>query len=92
MTSTLGSLDLGKATRKTGFGLAVLWKSLVSLRARYRNRRRIIELSEFSDNMLEDIGLTRDDLNHATRGGPFDDHSAELGRIAILRRSHTHIV
>lgn len=92
MTSILESLDSGRTTGKTGFGLASLWQSVVSLFVRYRNRREIIRLSELPDSMLDDIGLTRDDLTYATRGGPFDDHSAELARIAILRRTFVQII
>ncbi len=92
MTNMHNSLDFGRTTRKAGFRLAAFWQGLVSLVVRYRNRREIIDLASLPDQMLHDIGVTRDDVTYATRGGMFDDHSAELGRIAMLRRSHTHIV
>jgi uncharacterized protein YjiS (DUF1127 family) len=90
MTSIPKSLEIG-TTRKNGFHVAAIWPALVSLFARYRNRRDIAHLYEFSDDQLADIGLSRLDLNHAMRGGVFDDHSNDLTRAALLRRSQLYL-
>ncbi len=90
MTSIDPSLNLG-ATRNQTFGAASIRGFLVSLVRRYRNRRAVISLSEFNDLQLADIGLTRKDLNRAMRGGMFADHSRELARTALLRRSGMYL-
>ena len=55
--------------------------------ARKGDRRQVMGLNEFNDHMLDDIGLSRDDVRFALRGGPFDDHSTDLMRAALRRRS-----
>lgn len=57
---------------------------------RFRNRREVIRLLEFSDSQLADIGLNRDDVRRATRGGAFDDHSGDLTIAALRRRVRAH--
>ena len=86
MTSMHDIFDI-RATRKTGFAFAGLWQAAVSLYRRYRNRRQVLELADFNDNLLADIGLTRSDISDAMRGGAFDDHSRDLARVAMLRRT-----
>lgn len=86
MTSIDHGLNLGTATRP-GFRMATLWPAFVSLVKRYRNRREVAYLQEFTDLQLADIGLTRSDFNQAVRGRMFDDHSKELARTALLRRT-----
>ncbi len=91
MTTLHDSLDLG-TTRKRGWTVAAFLQACVSLRKRYRNRRQVFDLSHVDDHILEDIGLTRSDVKHALRGGPLADHSPELMRTALLRRSRLYIV
>lgn len=93
MTTVHDSLDLDLGTaRKSRWTLTALWQAFVSLRNRYRNRRQVYDLSHFDDHILEDIGLNRSEVQHALRGGPFTDHSPELVRCALLRRSRLYIV
>ncbi|MCP4315701.1 MAG: DUF1127 domain-containing protein [Hyphomicrobiales bacterium] len=86
MTTIHKSLDT-PITGKRGVFLRATWTRIVSLFVRYQNRRSVYSLSEFNDHQLADIGLTRDDLRYALRGGPFDDHSMDLMRSALRRRS-----
>lgn len=46
-----------------------------------------MQLEDFSDAQLADIGLTRSDVRFALRGGVFDDRSRDLARVAMLRRT-----
>lgn len=71
---------------------AVRWSILGSLVNRYRNRREVATLREFSDLQLADIGLTRRDIDRSLRGGLFDDHSKELARTALLRRTFVNLL
>lgn len=66
---------------------STFWNMVGSLVRRYRNRREVYRLLEFTDSQLADIGLRRDDVRYAVRGGAFDDHSCELTRAALRRRS-----
>ena len=86
MTSIHRSLDI-QATGKRGSAWTALREAIVSLFVRYRNRRQVMGLNEFNDHMLDDIGLSRDDVRFALRGGPFDDNSTDLMRAALRRRS-----
>lgn len=79
-------------TAVTGLRKTVRWSNLVSLVNRYRNRREVASLREFSDLQLTDIGLTRRDVGKSLRGGMFDDHSRELARTALLRRTFVHLL
>ncbi|MCY6382337.1 DUF1127 domain-containing protein [Hoeflea prorocentri] len=86
MTSINRALDI-QAAGKRGSAWTTARKAIVSLFVRYRNRRQVMGLSDFNDHMLDDIGISRDDLRHALRGGPFDDNSMDLMRAALRRRS-----
>ena len=55
----------------------------------WRKRRRLYNLQNLDDHMLEDIGLTRADVA-ATLGQPISvDPLWDLERRALLRRRHT---
>ncbi|MEM9105535.1 MAG: hypothetical protein AAGC96_07750 [Pseudomonadota bacterium] len=75
---------------KRGSVVRAIWKRVVSLYNRRQKRLSIVSMTEFSDHQLADIGLTRDDLRYALRGGPFDDHSMDLMRAALRRRSRMY--
>lgn len=90
MTSLAQSAFPGAAV--TGLRKAVCWSPLGSLLKRYRNRQEVATLREFSDLQLADIGLTRRDLARSLRGGMFDDHSKELARTALLRRTFVNLL
>lgn len=71
---------------------AVRWSTLGSPLKRYRNRREVATLRDFSNLQLADIGLTRRDIDRTLRGGVFDDHSKELARTALLRRTFFNLL
>ncbi len=71
-------------------GLAGFVAVAASYMRRFRNRREVIRLLEFSDSQLADIGLNRDDVRRATRGGAFDDHSGDLTIASLRRRVRIH--
>ena len=86
MTSIHRSLDI-QAPGKRGSAWKAVREAIVSLFVRYRNRRQVMGLNDFNDHMLNDIGISRDDVRFALRGGPFDDNSMDLMRAALRRRS-----
>lgn len=89
MTTIHNSLET-PITGKRGKLVRAAWQRLISLRNRHQNRRSIVVMGDFNDHQLADIGLTRDDLRYALRGGPFDDHSMDLMRAALRRRSRLY--
>ena len=89
MTTIHNSLET-PISGKRGSVVRTFWQRLISLYKRRQNRQSIVSLSDFNDHQLADIGLTRDDLRHALRGGPFDDHSMDLMRAALRRRSRMY--
>lgn len=50
-----------------------------------RNRAAILRLTECSDYMLHDIGVTRTELRSALGASPFEDPSLRLGALADMR-------
>ncbi len=50
-----------------------------------RNRKTILSLGEWSDEMLHDIGVTRADLHSAIGTSLLDDPSERLGALADIR-------
>lgn len=89
MTTIHNSLET-PITGKRGSVVRAIWQRVISLYKRRQNRQSLMGLGDFSDHQLADIGLTRDDLRHALRGGPFDDHSMDLMRAALRRRSRMY--
>lgn len=61
---------------------------IVKLFVARRNRQAIMNLGEWNDYMLHDIGITRADLHAAVGQSPLHDPSAELGAIAEARVKH----
>ncbi|MEX3006901.1 DUF1127 domain-containing protein [Hoeflea sp. TYP-13] len=82
-------------TYRTGLGALTTrgqvagWSAVLSRAAalliRRKNRRAMLSLRELNEHQLADIGVTRDDLRSALRGGPLTDHSGEL-MCAVKRR------
>lgn len=50
-----------------------------------RNRKTILSLGEWNDEMLHDIGVTRGDLHSAIGVSLLDDPSERLGALADVR-------
>ena len=50
-----------------------------------RNRKTIMSLGEWNDEMLHDIGITRADLHSAIGTSLLDDPSERLGALADVR-------
>jgi len=50
-----------------------------------RNRKVIMSLGEWNDEMLHDIGVTRADLHSAIGTSLLDDPSERLGALADIR-------
>ncbi|TDQ35648.1 uncharacterized protein DUF1127 [Phyllobacterium brassicacearum] len=50
-----------------------------------RNRKTILSLGEWNDEMLHDIGITRADLHSAIGTSLLDDPSERLGALADVR-------
>jgi uncharacterized protein YjiS (DUF1127 family) len=50
-----------------------------------RNRKTIMSLGEWNDEMLHDIGVTRADLHSAIGTSLLDDPSERLGALADVR-------
>jgi uncharacterized protein YjiS (DUF1127 family) len=52
----------------------------------FKNRRKIVALSEFDDHLLADIGLSRDDVRRALDLPFAHDPALELQRLALRQR------
>lgn len=90
MPTILNPLDLDRApaavhrARFAGFvriaavAAVAPWRLFVALFRRLRNWREVMTLSEFTDEQLADIGLTRSDVRGALSGSPMDDPSLYL--------------
>ncbi|MGH6761890.1 MAG: DUF1127 domain-containing protein [Phyllobacterium sp.] len=50
-----------------------------------RNRKAVLNLNEWNDHMLHDVGLTRADLHAALGHSALHDPTAELGAMADAR-------
>ncbi len=59
------------------------WRSL-------RSRRQIVHLSELDDHVLNDIGVTRGDIDKVLSQPFMDDPSLALQQIAQSNRSRWH--
>ncbi|MEM8555267.1 MAG: DUF1127 domain-containing protein [Pseudomonadota bacterium] len=53
----------------------------------WRLRRRVQSLDDLDDQMLDDIGVTRDEIRRASRTPLHLNASEELYRAAFLRRN-----
>ncbi len=61
-------------------------KAVVRAWVAHRNRRAVAQLLGYDEYMLRDIGVTRSDVEASLSGGPLDDASTRLGRLARERR------
>lgn len=86
-TYTRTELDLLPArTTEGSFVKAALMRLLVVFRA-LRNRREVMNLEDFTDQQLADIGLTRGDVTHSLATPWYDDPSSYLTQSARRRRA-----
>ncbi|WP_099866216.1 DUF1127 domain-containing protein [Pararhizobium haloflavum] len=69
------------------FAKALGVRLLVLLRA-LRNRREVMNLEDFTEDQLADIGLTREDVDRSLATPWYADPSTQLTRSAWQRRSH----
>ncbi|WP_419909466.1 DUF1127 domain-containing protein [Hoeflea sp.] len=86
MTNYLGNIR-ASTLRSRNAGWSIAGSRVAQAFARYNNRRDVRSMQDLSDHLLEDIGLTRDDLSQALRGGPLEDPSGDLTRAALRNRS-----
>lgn len=80
------------ASQQDGFApsLAARWLTLLTetvstVHAALRGRRTLDELSELDDRLLEDVGLTRSDLEAEMRSGILADIDRRLSRLVARR-------
>ena len=66
-------------------GLAQIFRPIEKLVVARRNRKAALNLGEWNDYMLHDVGLTRADLYVALGHSPLHDPTAELGALADAR-------
>ncbi|MCO4318702.1 DUF1127 domain-containing protein [Phyllobacterium sp. 21LDTY02-6] len=80
-----------KTTAVTGFtgtiakAASEAYRFVIRLVVAQRNRRTIMSLGEWNDQMLHDIGLTRADLHSALGTSMLEDPSERLGTLADMR-------
>jgi uncharacterized protein YjiS (DUF1127 family) len=67
----------------SGETLAAIVRRLIH---NWRSRRRLARLSELDDRMLDDIGFTRQELDHALSRPITVDAAGELKASAVTRR------
>lgn len=87
MTAIELASSMGR-TARVAATVAVLRRVALAVTNLYRirrNRKAILRLSECSDHVLRDIGVTRNDVRTVLGGSPFDDPSARLGSLADMR-------
>ena len=65
-------------------------RSLVSLAKAFRDRREVMNLAEFDERMLKDIGLTRDDVVSAL-AEPIHHHPSWVLVRCVGRPAQAHI-
>lgn len=86
-----------RTTEATGFtgSIAAFASQATNLVTRMivarRNRKTILSLGEWNDEMLHDIGVTRADLHSAIGSSLLDDPSERLGALAD-KRSRTRAI
>lgn len=72
--------------RPTGHAIHALASSLADRIGRIRRRRKFKSLLDLDERMLDDIGVTRDEVEYAS-GLPLSVNAAtELRRISLARR------
>ena len=72
--------ELGRAAGQMTFSAAFyIAGAFVKLRRRYQQAKAIRQLSEMSDHLLKDIGLSRADIRHAVRRPARGGNAEELG-------------
>ncbi len=80
------SAPTGFAGRAAGL-LAAAIAGLARVRLAWNRRRRLVRMRDLDDRTLDDIGITRDELEWAL-GLPFEANAAlDLQRRASLRRT-----
>lgn len=89
MMNDLGNIR-ASTLRSRNAGWSIAGSRLAQAFARFNNRRDVRSMQALSDHLLEDIGLTRNDLQYALRGGPLEDPSADLTRAALRNRSRRY--
>ena len=57
----------GRGSSLSKFGVAALFERAGSLISSWRNRRLVVNMRDFDDAQLADIGLTRGDVESALR-------------------------
>jgi uncharacterized protein YjiS (DUF1127 family) len=57
----------GRGSYLSKFGVATLFERASSLIASWRNRRLVVNMRDFDDAQLADIGLTRGDVESALK-------------------------
>ena len=84
MTTTRQIEVTGSASSIAGFASQVT-SFVTRLIVARRNRKVIMSLGEWNDEMLHDIGVTRADLHSAIGTSLLDDPSERLGALADIR-------
>ena len=73
-------------SRPTGFAINNLADALAERIARIARRRKFKTLYDLDDHMLEDIGVTRAEVDYAARLPLSVDAATELRRVSLARR------
>lgn len=84
---TTSHIDLDLATPRPSASFATIAVArLVKLYRALKNRRAVMNLEDFTDQQLADIGLSRDDLGTCLSAPWYDDPSARLTQQVRRRR------
>jgi uncharacterized protein YjiS (DUF1127 family) len=79
----------GQHSVSAGF-LSSLVGAVDRFRRNLRSRRQIVHLSELDDHVLNDIGVTRGDIDAVLSQPLSNDPSRQLQQIALSNRSRWH--
>ncbi|NTS30504.1 DUF1127 domain-containing protein [Phyllobacterium sp. BT25] len=85
MTTTTRLTEVTGSTRPTAGFASQVANFVTRMLVARRNRKTILSLGEWSDEMLHDIGVTRADLHSAIGTSLLDDPSERLGALADMR-------
>lgn len=80
------SAAAGRGTFASNFGLTALVDRLATLTSAWRHRRMVVNMRDFDDTQLADIGLTRKDVEMALSMPSLDPtHHLIVARLNPLR-------
>ncbi|MBO3758985.1 DUF1127 domain-containing protein [Ciceribacter sp. L1K23] len=86
MTGRLLELDIERPVAQRGLGVNRLWSLLADVFRALVNRHAATRLADLDDALLNDIGLTRSDVERVLRTSPLSEDPTR--RLSLVARAH----